>query len=139
MKNDIVRAAAVLGACLVLGACVLVVGMRWAISSATEPHLRALERLDVSVAASAKGVEAAVEQGSGRVSDTLEQTSTRVSETVAATGLSLDRTVLLAFERPVLIRSPEPLPISGGINVEGRADGTAVNVAATIGRQEEGG
>ena len=138
MRTDLVRAAAVLGIGLVLGAGVLVVGMRWAISSAVEPHLRALQRLDATVAASARGVESAVEQGSGRLSETLEQTGGRVSDTVAATGSSLQSTVALTFERPVLIRSPEPMPISGGINVEGRADGAAVNVAATIGRQEEG-
>ena len=138
MRSDLVKASLVLGVGFIVGSAVIVLGMRWAIGSALSAHLAELERLNTTMAASAEEVESAVTQGSVRVSGSVETSSTRVSETVASSAMALKSSVDRGFEEPLLIRAPASLPVTGVMGIEGAADGRALNVAARIGRQEEG-
>lgn len=139
MRSDLVKASAVLGLFLILGAVALVFGMRWAIGSALAAHLRALEQLDATMAASAEEVESAVERGSVRLAGTVEGSSTRVAGAVETSAATLKESVERGYREPLLVRAPEALPVTGAMGIEGVEDGRPLNVAATLGRENQGG
>lgn len=94
----------------------------------------ATEALSGELDASSNQLSDSFNAGVERLNETLLASSGHVGDRIDAGTIRVSETAAQAFREPLLIRAPQPLPITGTLAIEGRdaEDATPVEVDANI-------
>lgn len=138
-RSDLVKAAAILGACtgvaILVASVVIVVGVRWALASVVAEEVTALR---AELVASAAGIESSVDAASGRIDEGIADVSDRVrlaSDDITSSLGEASSGLSTSLDGNAETLSKTLLDGSGRLGE--RIDGGAANVSGTLAKSFE--